>query len=566
MPFEWADLPRECWELILRSLNHRRDYDSVSLVCTGFYSITRRLHSSLTIYDSSIPFLPRLLFRFPAIKFIDFSNFTDDLDPVLAQLSKSRLALDSLNISNRKSVPVDGLQKLGSKMRNNLRVLICSGISNLQDSDLVIIADSFPLLEELDIGFPECHPKFTVSDSGLTALTTRLKNLRRFRIGNCFITNVSLHSLFANCEFLRELALEDCSFISQEGIASAILKRPHLISISLSNVKGLRLPIISNFIDSLRILKSLTVFEFLNVSVSDELLCSMADADLPLSKFILRKCSAYTYAGISCLLAKCQSVQYLDLQNANLTDQDVRELSLLLRNLTFINLSFCSKLTNSTFLTLTRNCPLLSEIRMERTTLGTEGLEEDCLNDFIVHSQVKNLYLGGNFNLKDQDIKRFVSMCPNLELLDVNTCWNITNGVFEALRDCPRITHLSIADCAAVTGFEIGFELPNLEVMDLSHSRIDDEALSTVSKTCCGLTHLELQNCFNVTSNGVRCVVGKCSRLREINLKHCNKVCADIIPWMVCSSSSLRKIMAPPSFRASMSLTKLFLRHGCRVC
>ncbi|KAI9089560.1 hypothetical protein K1719_029165 [Acacia pycnantha] len=540
MSFEWADLPRECWELILRSLNHRRDYDSVSLVCTGFYSITRRLHSSLTIYDSSIPFLPRFFLRFPAIKVIDLSNFTGDANPVLAQLSKSQLALDSLNISNRKSVPVHGLQKLGSKMRNNLRVLICSGIGDLQDSDLVIIADSFPLLEELDIGFPECHPKFTVSDSGFTALTTRLKNLRRVRI--------------------------DCSFISQVGIASAILKRPHLISISLSNVKGIRLPIISNFIDSLRILKSLTVFEFLNVSVSDELLCSMADADLPLSKFILRKCSAYTYAGISCLLAKCQSVQYLDLQNANLTDQDMRELSLLLRNLTFINLSLSSKLTNSTFLTLTRNCPVLSEIRMERTTLGTEGLEEDCLNDFIVHSQVKNLYLGRNFNLKDQDVKRFVSMCPNLELLDINTCWNITKGVFEALRDCPKITHLSISECAAVTGFEIGFELPKLEVMNLSHSRIDDEALSTVSKTCCGLTHLELQNCFNVTSNGVRCVVGKCSRLREINLKHCNKVCADIIPWMVCSSSSLRKIMAPPSFSASMSQTKFFLRHGCRVC
>lgn len=566
MSFEWADLPRECWELILRSLKHRRDYDSVSLVCKEFYSITQRLHSSLTIYDSTIPFLPRFFVRFPALKFIDLSNFTGDLNPVLAQMSKSRLALDSLNISNQNSLPIDGLQKLGSKMRNYLRVLICSGICDLQDSDLALIADSFPLLEELHIGFPEFDPKFTVSDSGFTALTMRLKSLRTVKIGNCFITDVSLHSLFANCEFLREVALEDCSFVSQVGIAEAILKRPYLISISLSNVKDLQLPIISNFIDSLTSLKSLTVFEFLYVSISNELLCSMADAGLPLSKLILRKCSDYTYSGISCLLAKCQSVQYLDLQNANLIDQDMRELSLFLRNVTFINLSFCSKLTNSTFLTLTRNCPVVSEIRMERTDLGTEGLKEDYLNDFVVHSQVKRLYLGSNFKLKDEDVKRFVSMCPNLELLDINTCWNITKGVFEALRDCRKITHLSLADCAAVSGFEIGFELPKLEVMNLSQSRIDDEALSIVSKTCCGLTHLELQNCFNVTSNGVRNVVEKSSRLREINLKHCNKVCADIIPWMVSSSSSLRKIMAPPSFCASESLTKLLLRHGCRVC
>ncbi|XP_054792989.1 F-box protein At5g51380-like [Prosopis cineraria] len=298
MSFEWADLPRECWELILRSLKHRRDYDSVSLVCKEFYSITRRLHSSLTIYDSTFPFLPRFFVRFPALKFIDLSNFTGDLNPVLAQISKSRLALDSLNISNQNSLPIDGLQKLGSKMRNYLRVLICSGICDLQDSDLVLIADSFPLLEELHIGFPEFDPKFTVSDSGFTALTMRLKSLRTVKI----------------------------------------------------------------------------------------------DAGLPLSKLILRKCSDYTYSGISCLLAKCQSVQYLDLQNANLIDQDMRELSLFLRNVTFINLSFCSKLTNSTFLTLTRNCPVVSEIRMERTDLGTEGLKEDYLNDFVVHSQVKRLF------------------------------------------------------------------------------------------------------------------------------------------------------------------------------
>ncbi|XP_028795319.1 F-box/LRR-repeat protein 3-like [Neltuma alba] len=532
MSFEWADLPCECWELILRSLKHRRDYDSVSLVCKGFYSITRRLQSSLTLYHSTIPFLPRFFVRFPALKFIDLSNFTGDLNPVLALISKSRLAIDSLDISNQKSLPVDGLRKLGSKMRDNIRVLICSNIRDLQDSDLVVIADSFPLLEELDISFPEFDNKFAVSDSGFTAMTMRLKNLRRVEIGNFFITDVSLHSLFANCEFLREVALEGCSFLSQVGVASAILKRPYLISISLSNIKDLCLPIISDFIDSLRILKSLTVFEFVHVSVSDELLCSMADADLPLSKLILSKCSGYTYAGIACLLAKCQSVQYLDLQNAKLTDQDMRELSLFLRNVTFIDLSFSPKLTNSTFLALTRNCPLLSEIRMERTALGTEGLKEDSLKDFVFDSRVKTLYLGGNFKLKDEDVKGFVSVCPNLELLDINTCWNITKGVFEALRDCLKITHLSLAGCAAVTGFEIGFELPKLEVMNLSQSRIDDEALSIVSKTCCGLTHLELQNCFNVTSNGVRYVVGKCTRLRDINLKHCNKVSADIIPWM----------------------------------
>lgn len=578
-----VDLPDECWELIFRSFGHRRHYESVSSVCKQFLSITNRLQSSLTIFDPTILVLPQLFVRFRNIKFIDLSHFHGDIDGVLCQIARSGLALDSLDISDQKILPVQGLREFSSRMRN-LRVLSCSSIRSLRDSDLLVIADCFPFLEELDISFPENGPKYSsaslkdarrfavpVSDFGIMALTMVLKNLRKVNLsGNRFITDESLLFLSKNCEYLKEIAICDCDFITQVGISSAIHQRPNLTSISLSNFGNGRIngrPNINpDFIDSLMSLKSLTTIDFSNSSVSDDLLCSVAEEGLPLKRVILRECCNCTYAGISYLLSKCQSVEYLDLQKANfLTDQHMRELSLFIRNVTFINLSGFMQLTNSTFLILTRNCPFLKEIKMVRTNLGVEGLE-NCLVDFV-HTEVKTLHLGKNLKLRDEDVKKIASICPNLELLDLSSCWGISEkGVVEALKKCCKIKYLSLAYCAGLMLFEINFDLPKLEVLNLSESRIGDEALSIISKTCCGLTHLDLQNCFNVTANGVKQVVENCRGLREINLKCCNKVSGDIIPWMVSSMPSLRKIMAPPGFVFSEGKTRLFLRHGCLVC
>ena len=579
-----VELPEECWELVFRFLGHHRHFESLSLVCKQFHSITNRLQFSLTIAEPTIPFLPQLLFRFRRLKFIDLSHFHGDLDGILHQISRSGLALDSLNLSNQKSLPANGLRELGSKIKS-LRVLSCSKMGFLHDSDLILIADCFPFLEELDISFPEnsLHKSFIalnylknsagpVSDSGIMALALALKKLRRCNLsGNYFITDKSLLSLCENCELLKEIVLFDCDFITQMGIASAIRQRPYLDSISIS-INGIgrnstRANIHSDLIGSFMSLKSLTAIDLSNSCVSDELLFSVAEEGFPLKKIIFRGCYNYTFAGIYYLLSKCQSVEYLDLQKADfLSDQNVKELSVLLHNVTLINLGGSLKLTNSTFFTLTRNCPLLNEIKMEETFLGEKVVENSSM-DFIVNSQVKCLHLAKNRRLGDHGIKEIASICPNLELLDLSSCWGISEeGVVEVLKKCCKIRHLNLAFCAGLTLFEIEFEVSKLEVLDLSESRIGDEALSVISKRCRGLLHLNLQNCFNVTAKGVKVVVENCRGLRQINLKRCNKVAADIVAWMVFSRPTLRKIIAPPSFGPSESQRKFFLRHGCIVC
>lgn len=548
------DFPEECWELVFRFLSHTHDLESLSLVCKQFLSITNHLQSSIKIYDKTILLLPNLFSRFSRLKTIDLSNFNGDLKVLLHQISQSGLDLDSLNLSNQRTIPIDGLRELGSKMKN-FKVLTCSNIGSLQDGHLVVIAYCFPFLEELDISFPLDSQ---ASDFGILRLASLLENLRKINLsGNHLITDKSLFSLCQNCTSMEQISFFTCFKITQVGIASAIRLRPSLSSISFNIEKkrihgpGLTpLPINLDLIDSFKSLKRLTAVDLSNSFISDEFLVSIAEGSGGgnlLNKLILQDCCNCTFEGINCLLSKCQSVQYLDLSKADfLTDQCISKLSVFLHSLTSINLSGCCQLTNSTFFTLTRNCPLISEINMERTYLGVEGEEDShSMLDFVVNVQVRKVYLGDNVLLRDASLIKFASICPNLQLLDLNACEGVSGGcIVEVLKKCCDMRHLNLA-YTGIKELEIDFVVSQLEILNLSGSSIEDEALSMISRRFPGLLLLDIQNCWCVTAKGVREVVENCRAMKELNLKNCDLVDDDFVVGVKSSSPSLRTIITP---------------------
>ncbi|KAK7389495.1 hypothetical protein VNO78_24593 [Psophocarpus tetragonolobus] len=549
------DFPEECWELVFRFLGHGRHLESLSLVCKQFLSITNQLQFSLTIYDSTIPLLPRLLLRFPRLKILDLSHLNGHYEGLLHQISQFGLDLDLLNLSNQRTLSVDGLRELGSKMKN-LRVLICSNIGSLRDSHLVVIAYCFLFLQELDISFPLDSQ---ASDFGILRLSSMLENLRKINIsGNYFITDKSLLSLCQNCLSLEEISFFTCFKITQIGIAYAIRLRSSLNSISF-NIEKKRIhgpgftltPIDLDLIHSFRSLKRLTAIDLSNSVISDEFLFAVAEGGaLLLEKLILQDCCNCTFSGISYVLSKCQSVRCLDLRKVDfLTDQCIIKLSVFLLSLTSINLSGCCQLTDSTFFILTRNCPLLSEIKMERTYLGVKG-EEYLIPDSFVNLEVKKVYLGDNALLSDTSLIKFVSICPSLQLLDLNGCEGVSGEcIVEVLKRCCEIRHLNLA-YTGMKVFEINSEVSQLETLNLSGSRIEDEALSIISKRCSGLLLLDIQSCWHVTPKGVGDVIENCTALKELNLKNCMLVSDDFVGWVELSRPSLRTIIAPSDVAA----------------
>ncbi|KAK2420226.1 F-box/LRR-repeat protein [Trifolium repens] len=197
-----------------------------------------------------------------------------------------------------------------------------------------------------------------------------------------------------------------------------------------------------------------------------------------------------------------------------LNDQHVVELSSFLVDLVSINLSCCLNLTKSALFTLVKNCPSLSEINMENIGRKIVG-SSDSLVEFGIYPQLKSLYLGNNSWLSDEIITMFASIFPNLQLLDLEYCNDISEGICEVLRKCCKIRHLNLADCSRVKLLGMNFVVPKLEVLNLSDTKVDDETLYVISKNCRRLLQLLLEACDDVTEKGVKHVLENCTLLRD---------------------------------------------------
>ncbi|PON80999.1 Leucine-rich repeat, cysteine-containing subtype [Trema orientale] len=542
-----VDLPEECWELVFNLIADRHNFASLSLVSKLFFSITNQLITTLRVSHPTVLVLPQLLRRFTRLRTIDLSAFRGDINGLLCRISESGLELEALNISNRMSLPILGLRVLGSKMKK-LRSLYCSKIVSLQDRDLGSIANAFPFLEELDISYPEYeHSYFSnglldsgnfskpISDSGILALSMKLKGLRKINLsGNHFITNMSLSFLATNCVLLSEIVMHHCPFVTETGIALMILRCANLSSLSVAGI---------TINDSLVSAKALSCVEFTYSIISDELLYSIAEAYIPLTKLVLSNCGGFTFDGVSFLLSKHQSLQYFDLERAGfLTDKSVFQLTKFLRSTTYINLSMCTELTDSTFFNLIENCPVLNEISMVGTNVGAKDLS----TRFLVNTRVKSLNLAQNRSLGNESIKKFASVCPNLKLLDLSRCQGITDeGILEVSKRCPVIKYLGMNQCSGINTFLMDFELSKLEVLCVRGLGINDDEMALIGNRCPQLLKLDLTGCLKVTAEGVKEVVKSCRALREINLKWCSNVNIDIVAWMVFSRPSLKRIVPP---------------------
>ncbi|KAK7255213.1 hypothetical protein RIF29_28618 [Crotalaria pallida] len=490
-------LPDECWESVFKFLNKAHYLDTLSLVSNHFLSLTNNLVSSLKVSDKTQT-LPRLLTRFPNLRSLDLWHFKGDLHALLLQLSESpSSSLDSLNICIRNAFPADGFRALAPKMQS-LKSLALSNIgAPITIADVLLVLQCFPSLRELDL---HCYKRGDsnnaasqgpVSDTDIEALSLALPKLRKVKLcGDYLINDSLLFNLCKNCEFLELVELSECRMVSQDGIARAFKLRPNLTSFLFGN--RLKPDISSVFIASLVSLKQLTCLKLYS-TVSDELLFSVARSGLPLRKLFLSNCSGYSYDGISFLLSKCRLVQHLELcySAAFLEDKHIKELSKLLGNLMFINLSGCYQLSYLSFFFLTMNCPLLNEINMGEAYFyipENELLDSLTDSDIIVNFQVKSLRLSSNKGLMDDNVEILAKICPNLEILDLGSCKRMSNGAVEVLKICPNIRYLSLFSHSEVdlSGMQ-NFQFPNLEVLRLSLSEIDDKALFIISKSCPGL-------------------------------------------------------------------------------
>ncbi|XP_058217493.1 EIN3-binding F-box protein 2-like [Rhododendron vialii] len=579
------DLPDECWELIFNKLHQRHHslLESLSLSCKRFLSLANALRTHLTVVDPRVFPVSVLLNRFPNLNSIHLSCFRDkdtfnltleplDLQRMTIDVAASDLNLESLSFSGT-GLHLESLRMLGSRMKN-LKVLMCSQLRTLRDLELVVIADSMPCLEDLDISYPvndfgweadefeaRSPGEVGVTDTGIEVLSSKLKSLRKIDVsGNEFLTDYSLITLSTNCIYLTDIVLCDCSF-TNHGIEFVMRNSPNLRSLSVQEIE------FGEFDEhSLCCARNIANLDIYFSAVPDEFLHLLVKASFPLKSIHLDLSPylpGFTLSGISSLLNKYRSLECLSLvQTYFLTDEAMSDLSQCLSALVTIRLTFCYNLTESTFFMLAKNCPLLEDITMETANFGGG----DRATEIVENPRIKSLNLEYNQNLSDECLAKLASVCPSLEVLDVSCCKGITEkGIADFLKSGSKIRKLHIVECTGIKNVGNGFELSELDFIEAAKSGINDDGLVVIGNRCHGLLNLDLDGCLGVTTVGLKEILTNCERLRKINLSGCLNVCTETVDWMVFSRPSLRKITLPRSYLPSESQRQLFLHHGCLV-
>ncbi|XP_045830015.1 F-box/LRR-repeat protein 14-like [Trifolium pratense] len=527
-------LPDDCWEHVLKFLNdddkeNRRYLKSVSVVSKRFLSITNRLRSSLTICKQLSPFLTAIFHRFPNLTSIKFLRLCGDRNAILSQISCFPFNITSLKLISPLFIPVNELRAFSQKI-TSLTSLECSHMNSISVTDLSLIVDCFPLLEELHLTSSAIF--YGNMLNGIETLSLALSKLRKINLSNhTYMNDQSVFHLFNNCKLLEEVIIFGCYGITNAGIASALPVRPTLRSLSLTNY-------VDNWTTLLAIVRSCP---------------SISDIKMEYPEF--RKKTVDNSYSLKNFVVSPQLKSLCLARNTWLKDESILMFASSFPNLQLLDLSYCNQISESICQVLMtsskiRHLNLQHCSKVKLRGLNFELPKLEVLN--LSHTEVDN-----------ESIITFASSFPNLQILDLSYCNQICEGICQLLRYCSKIRHLNLHSCFKVKLHGLNCEVPKLEVLNLSNTRIDNEELSVISKSFRGLLELSLEVCSFVTKRGVNHVVENCTQLREINLRGCYKVHKNIVASMISSRPSLKKIVVPPRYRFNNNKREHFIGHIC---
>ncbi|XVF03945.1 hypothetical protein REPUB_Repub05bG0037300 [Reevesia pubescens] len=586
MPMEAREiLPIECWESIISYLSDD-GLKVVSLVCKDFLTISNICKDGLKVIHPGIGMLSKQLNRFKYLKKIDMKLFTGDLDEAILEIARSdQVNIEILDMSFQVAFKTESLRELGSNSKmKNLKALYCTAIQRLQDDDLVVIANSFPNLEELDLGYYRLwcpgerasaknisDPSTFPTDYGVESLASKLKLLKKIKFSGIYdLTDRSVVALSLNCVFLKAVTICSDSLsvmsVTQNGIGLLLRNSPNLEALKIGFIEMMGYSQSTITIEnSISYAKALTSLTFFQMYVSDMLLNAIAKAKLPLKKLGLRLCENFTVSGLLMVLSKSNFLTKLRILRSNIKDVDMVRLlnGSDLGKLTHLDISQ-SQVTFSTLFQLSTKCPSLVEIRMDNTKIGDGDLYNIQLSK---NHRIRNLYVRG-CGIGDESVKQFGLMFPNLRILDLSFCSHVTSTGTEAiLKSCKFLRKLILSgyEHAKLIKSEFPAEV-NLEDLTLSYSEIDDKGLAAIAKLCPRLVYLDLTYCLKTTAEGIKQIVKNITTLNCLHMRTCDHKTRDLLEWMLSTGNlaSLKKIYVGLSHKYfSEEQRDEFLHHGC---
>jgi hypothetical protein len=227
-------------------------------------------------------------------------------------------------------------------------------------------------------------------------------------------------------------------------------------------------------------------------------------------------------------------------------------------SLTYLNLDECVGLTDHSLKHLSKSCPKLKILHLERFIFRDDGLinisqcpelEELCLDSCLhKHNHLIDLYPRwknlttlslnnkyfksradlhyNDFFVTDESLKVLSDNCTLLTSLDLSGCNRITDQGLEYLEKFTMLRELNLFSCKQITGnglLGIGLSCSNLESLSLHDCDIQDGDLDYLvhwfDGNCRTLQFLDLTGSY-VSSEGISALSTRCTQLRSLNLSY----------------------------------------------
>ncbi|XP_058733034.1 SCF E3 ubiquitin ligase complex F-box protein grrA-like [Vicia villosa] len=386
-------LPEECWECILKFLNDDED--------------DKHNH----------------YFKFPNITHLNLNpSFRADCNAFLHQISRFSLKLTSLNLSSQVFIPADGWRAFSQNI-TTLTSLNCSNMDSIKTTDLLLIADCFPFLEELELGRIEMFFHQTSFIDAIKTLSFKLSKLRKVNLStHPYMNDQLLFHLFCNCKFLEEAIIFDCFNLTIHGILSAIRERPKFRSLHFTN----KTDNCSNLFVLLRNYPSLSSIRMEYPQLDDSYMreesvdnsISLMIVSPQLKSLCLAGNAWLSDESIVLFASIFPSLQLLDLSHCNQISQGICEVLRRCVKIRHLNLAHCSKVN------------LLG--------MSFEAPKLEVLN--LSHTGVNNA-----------ELRVISKSCPGLLHMLLTNCINVSNtGVRHVVENCTRLREINLRECYKV--------------------------------------------------------------------------------------------------------------------
>jgi F-box/leucine-rich repeat protein 15 len=144
-------------------------------------------------------------------------------------------------------------------------------------------------------------------------------------------------------------------------------------------------------------------------------------------------------------------------------------------NITHLDLSGLSSLTNLTLFTIAEHCKMLKVIRLsECRWVSSDGI----VNLSLCCADLEHIDLTGCWEVTDYCITSLSSFCNKIKYISLNGCYSISDNCLRSIsRSCPQLTFLGLKGCW----------------------RVSDDAVRSIGEYCQSLESLEVKDCRDVT-------------------------------------------------------------------